>query len=63
MASARDAFIFSFPLPPYDTKGSLSKDVLSEVRQPEVDFLQPWEVVWFKLSGKSSLQEKRHLEI
>ena len=63
MASARDAFIFSFPLPPYDTKGSVSKDVLSEARQPEVDFLQPWGVVWFKPSGKSSLQEKRHLEI
>ena len=56
MASARKAFIFSFPLPPYDTKESLSKDVFqSETRQPEVDFLHPWPEVWFKLSGKSSL--------
>ena len=31
--------------------------------QPEVDFLHHWAVVWLKLSGKSSLQEKRNLEI
>ena len=32
---------------------------LSDGRQPEVDFLHPWAVVWLKLSGKSSLGEKK----
>ena len=34
---------------------------LSDGRQPEVDFLHHWAVVWLKLSGKSSLKEKRKL--
>ena len=32
---------------------------LSDGRQPEVDFLHHWTVVWLKLSGKSSLREKK----
>ena len=34
---------------------------LSDGRQPEVDFLHHWAVVWLKLSGKSFLKEKRKL--
>ena len=36
---------------------------VNDGHQPEVDFLHHWAVVWLKLSGKSSLQEKRNLEI
>jgi len=43
--------------------GSLATAFLSDRRQPEVDFLHHWAVVWFKLSGKSSLLEKRKLTI
>ena len=46
---------FPSPYLPTTQKGALAKTFLSEARQPEVDFLQPWAVVWFKLSGKSSL--------
>ena len=37
--------------------------VLSDGRQPEVDFLHHWGMVWLKLSGKSSLKEKRNSAI
>ena len=30
---------------------------------PELNFLHHWEVFWFKLLGKSSLQEKRNFAI
>ena len=33
---------------------------LSDTRQPELDFLHPWAVVWFKRLGESPLYEKRH---
>ena len=39
---------------------SLSNSIiLSDRRQPEVDFLHRWAVVWLKLSGKLSFKEKR----
>ena len=36
---------------------------MSDGRQPEVDFLHHWGVVWLKLSGKSSLKKKRNSAI
>ena len=36
------------------TIGSLATAFLSDGSQPEVDFLQHWAVVWFKLSGSNS---------
>ena len=36
---------------------------MSDGRQPEVDFLHHWGAVWLKLSGKSSLKEKRNSAI
>ena len=34
--------------------GASATAFLSDERQPEVDFLQYWTVVWLKLLGKSS---------
>ena len=36
---------------------------MSDGRQPEVDFLHHWGVVWLKLSGKSYLKKKRNSAI
>ena len=42
--------------PDNGTIGSLKATAISsDGRQPEVDFLHHWAVVWLKLSGKSSL--------
>ena len=44
-------------------EGAYATAFSSDGRQPEVDFLHHWAVVWLKLSGKSSLKEKRKLAV